>query len=284
MHECATVHAAMGMATNQHHTTSQQHIERGGARQVRDAKDLKVIIEQLRQFNPFICQDSRLRCIFTGAVADKSDGIDCDDAEKIGMKIQQDLDNLAVNKSVVKRSKQVKSLAVLRPGVEVNNETIHVNPTALFQRLIMLIERSEDMTNYFEYELTPEPTSLFKDRFTRKPNKALLGKALTKNFSTTHSEMAEATNLFLTEEHYCTESPGRFLRLMLMWFNSIAIMLNENTDRTSRWFLMGIDRQRKITNTKDEAKQHFLMSRFNHKWKSTASKLSFYQTTTTKLR
>ena len=73
MHACATVHAAMGMATNQHHTTSQQHIECGGSRQVWDAKDLKVIIEQLRQFNPFICRDYRLRCIFTGAVADESD-------------------------------------------------------------------------------------------------------------------------------------------------------------------------------------------------------------------
>ena len=72
------------------------------------------------------------------------------DAEKTGMKIHQDQDNLAVNKSVVKRSEQVKSLAVLRPGVKVNNETIHVNPSVLFQRL-MLIERSEYMTSYFEY-------------------------------------------------------------------------------------------------------------------------------------
>ena len=254
MHECATVHAAMGMATNQHHTTSQQHIECGGARQVRDARDLKVIIEQPRQFNPFICQDSRLRCIFTGAVADESDGIDCDDAEHIGMKIQQDLDNLAVNKSVVKRSKQVKSLAVLRPGVQVNSVTIHVNPTVLFQRLIMLIERSEDMTSYFEYELTPEPTSLFKDRFMRKPNKALLGKALTKTSSTTHSEMAEATNYVLD---------GGALLHKVSWKvpSTYADVVQQYCDYVERKYgqnitvvLMGIDRQPKITNTKDEAK------------------------------
>lgn len=40
------------------------------------------------------------------------------------------------------------------------------------------------MTSCFEYELTPEPASLFKDGFMRKPNKALLGKALTKDSST----------------------------------------------------------------------------------------------------
>ena len=42
----------------------------------------------------------------------------------------------------------------------------------------MLIERTEDMTDCFEYELTPEPTSLFKDGLMRKPNKAQLGRTL----------------------------------------------------------------------------------------------------------
>ena len=53
------------------------------------------------------------------------------------------------------------------------------------------------MTRYFEYELTPEPTALFKDGFMRKPNKALLGKALTKNSCTTHSALAEKSKYVL---------------------------------------------------------------------------------------
>ena len=86
---------------------------------------------------------------------------------------------------------------MLQPKVKVNNETIQVNPTILFQRLIVLIERSEDMIRYFEYELTPEPTELFKDGFMRKLNKASLGKALTKNSCTTHSALAEKSKYVL---------------------------------------------------------------------------------------
>ena len=62
------------------------------------------------------------------------------------MNIQQDLENLAVNKAIIKHSKQVKRLAVLQPSIKDNNETIHVNPTIVFQRLIVLIEMLEDKT------------------------------------------------------------------------------------------------------------------------------------------
>ena len=108
MHECATVHETMSTATNQHHATSEQHVECGNARKATDDEDFKVIITQLRQFNPFDSSDHRLRCRFTGAVADEKDGINCDGAESIGMNIQQDLDNLPVNKAIIKHSKQVK--------------------------------------------------------------------------------------------------------------------------------------------------------------------------------
>ena len=36
------------------------------------------------------------------------------------------------------------------------------------------MERSDDLIQYFKYELTPEPTSLFKDQMVRKDNKASL--------------------------------------------------------------------------------------------------------------
>ena len=183
-----TVHSAMSITTNQHHTTSTQHIECGPSRQARDSKDLNTIIGQFKQFNPFNTQDSSLRCVVTGLTAKEGDGINCDDAEKVGMQIQESLDNLTFNQAIVKRSMKVKTLTMLKPGVKINTETVHVDPNILFQRLIILIERSEDMTSYFEYELTPEPTSLFKDGFMRKPNKALLGRALTKNSSNTTQE------------------------------------------------------------------------------------------------
>ncbi|KAG1666649.1 hypothetical protein GQR58_017809 [Nymphon striatum] len=47
-----------------------------------------------------------------------------------------------------------------------------VDSTVLFMRMSVLLERSgNEIENYFRYELTPEPTSLFKENFMRKPNK-----------------------------------------------------------------------------------------------------------------
>ena len=131
--------------------------------------------EQFNQFNPFDLQDSRLQNIFIGISADNNDGVNCDQAEQVGFEIQRSLDNIVVNQATIKRSKQVKTLATLLPAIKVNGDTIHADPNVLFQRLIMLIDRSEDLTDCFDYELTPEPTSLFKDGLMRKPNKAQLG-------------------------------------------------------------------------------------------------------------
>ena len=48
----------------------------------------------------------------------------------------------------------------------------------LFSRLILLMQRNNDITNYFAYELAPVPTSLFKDNMMRKPTKSALAKGL----------------------------------------------------------------------------------------------------------
>ena len=45
----------------------------------------------------------------------------------------------------------------------------------------MLIDRAEDLPDCFDYELTPKPTSLFKDGLMKKPNNAQLGRELVKN-------------------------------------------------------------------------------------------------------
>ena len=41
--------------------------------------------------------------------------------------------------------------------------------------------RTDDLSAFFEYELTPTPTSFFKDGYLRKANKSDLASALTKN-------------------------------------------------------------------------------------------------------
>ena len=64
----------------------------------------------------------------------------------------------------LKHSDQVKTLLNLKNGVKIEGDTVHVDPTILFSRLLIQVERSEDMKAYFSYELTQIPSSLFKDR------------------------------------------------------------------------------------------------------------------------
>ena len=49
-----------------------------------------------------------------------------------------------------------------------------MNPTLLFTRLSALAGRSENVEEYFHYELTSNPMSIFKSTFMRKPDKASL--------------------------------------------------------------------------------------------------------------
>ena len=42
-----------------------------------------------------------------------------------------------------------------------------------------MMERTEKIADYFQYERTPLPMSLFKDSFMRKPNKSSLATYLT---------------------------------------------------------------------------------------------------------
>ena len=98
----------------------------------------KLSLNNLHEFNPFDCQDSMLRSVFTRIAANESDGINFDEAKKIGKEINLKLENIAVNNAVIKRTKQVKSLASLRPGVKMNGEIVHNEPNVLFQSLAML--------------------------------------------------------------------------------------------------------------------------------------------------
>ena len=97
--------------------------------------------------------------------------------------------------SSIKRIEQVKTLASLQKGVHVGDETVYVSPYVLFSRLIINVERSEDMKSHLEFELSPAPPALFMDSKMRKANKASLIPLLTKDlYSIDHIE-AEATIL-----------------------------------------------------------------------------------------
>ena len=93
------------------------------------------------------------------------------------------LDGLNVAEASIKR-RDIKPLADLKPRIQVDQKKLNINPIMLFSRLIAIVQREEDMSPYFDYELTAFPTSLFKDNFMRKSVKAQLVKSLTDSVDT----------------------------------------------------------------------------------------------------
>ena len=103
----------------------------------------------------------------------------CDNTEQIGKKIQEDLKNVCFHEVKIKRSLKINNFKSMYNSVKVDdNKVINIKPTALFLRLIAIAQRTSNIEDYFHYELTAYPMSLFKNGLMRKPRKALLRNAL----------------------------------------------------------------------------------------------------------
>ena len=126
--------------------------------------------------------NSNLRSLQAGlSLSKEKDGVNCEDAETIGANIQTKLDNKAFNDISFKKSNCVITLVALQKSVKCKNEIVHFDPLRLFSRLISIAERTKKFKEYFKYELTQEPTSLFKDGFMRESHKSDLKNILIEN-------------------------------------------------------------------------------------------------------
>eukprot|EP00111_Clytia_hemisphaerica_P004289 TCONS_00012238-protein len=129
--------------------------------------------------NPFIFKDQHLHSLSSGVVSMKNkDNVNCEEAEKVGKKFQETIDEKAFTDAKLKRKDEVKSLAVIQNTIIVDDEPIAVDSTSLFTRLAAVAQREENVEKYFEYELTQFPESLFKRGLMRKPDKASLRKLI----------------------------------------------------------------------------------------------------------
>ena len=172
MHACSAMHNAMSDITNHHHSTSDQHEEMGISRIKRDHCDLRKLKEWFNENDPFDVSRQELQSLSTGLINDEN--ITCDDVERIGEKLQDNLNGVSIAKASIIRKEQITSLSSLTNVIRLKNDKVNINPVLLFTRLIVLAERYDDIRSYFEYELTAYPTSLFHNNFMRKPIKALL--------------------------------------------------------------------------------------------------------------
>ena len=172
MHSCATVQNAMASLTDHFHNTSEQHVELGKSRIKLDFDELQHILQWFDSSSPFDINRTDLQSLSTGVVADET--VNCDNAENVGSTFQAQLDGKSYTKTQRKRKDQVKTFGHLNNLVKVNKQKFVIDPSRFFTRLIVLLERSDDIVSYFHYELTHVPASLFSEDMMRKPNKALL--------------------------------------------------------------------------------------------------------------
>jgi hypothetical protein len=118
-----------------------------------------------------------------GIVANPEDDVNCDIAEDIGNKIQSNWNNLQVTNATVKRSDQIKTLANIHNVYSLDSGKAEIDASSLFHRLVILAQQSENVASCFAYELTPYPTSLFKNGLMRKPNKPALYEGIAAGFT-----------------------------------------------------------------------------------------------------
>ena len=178
MDRCASVHGAMVALTGRNRKTSEQHAEFGKTRCNQDRRDMLKMKEWFEQHEPFDENISGLRSLSTGITACDGDGVNCDQAEEVGREIHRKLDRVKVDEAKIKRADHIKPIAFLYNNVKLGQKVIHINPLTLFTRLVAMIQREENLEKFFEYELTPMPTSLFKDGMMRKADKPALRKYL----------------------------------------------------------------------------------------------------------
>ena len=144
----------------------------------RDMKDTKKIPEFMGARDPF-SQDSTLRSIVTGVIADNR--VNVDKAKEVGQNILKTMTHKNTEEYTFKKDKQAITMDRYIIS-EVIHKEIQVDPQLLFQRLITVRNyANEDVDVLFKLELCAVPASLFEPNgLPKKANKAILAEAIWK--------------------------------------------------------------------------------------------------------
>ena len=148
LHQCASIHLSMSSFTCLH-SLNQQHQDIGHSRATRDCKDMQTVLDWLEANNPLATDDNRLRSLSSGLVATDENNITCDNADEVGETIQKKWNEVDFTDVVCKKSDQVRPLALLQKLCTSGKKPILIDANSLFHRLVILVERSEDIPSYF---------------------------------------------------------------------------------------------------------------------------------------
>ena len=168
MPACAEINEGFQELTGVKYNTSEQHKSISKSMQNCDTKDTCSIMQYIMHHNPSH-DNPCLQSISTGVVA--ADNINADCAKQVGEKIIKSIVGKNKTNITFKRKEQVVTLA--NSVIQIDNESINIDPQLLFQCLVSIRDRYEDTEELFSYELCSYPASLFNTsllpREARKP-------------------------------------------------------------------------------------------------------------------
>ena len=175
----AMMHDAMVQLTGAATKSSELHQKMGRSRTKQDYHHCIKLLDWLALRNPFLVPNSSLHSLSTGLVSTEGDDINCEKAEDVGKTIQATLDNSFFNYASVKRKDKIKPLEALQESTETaQGGDQSIDSSVMFNRIVTIAARENNIEEFFQYELPREPMLLFKNRMMRKPDKAALRKAI----------------------------------------------------------------------------------------------------------
>ena len=107
---------------------------------------------------------------------------------------------MSLSAATIKHKNQIKPLASLLNTVKVVKVQVYVSTTVLFTRLAAIAKREENEVKYFDYELTTEPMSLFKNNLMRSPDKPSLRKVSFKDDDAISLNDISKNCIFVTDD------------------------------------------------------------------------------------
>ena len=114
--------------------------------------------------------------LYSGMIANED--VNCDNTEAIERAIRKKRNHVSLYAASIKRSDQAVMLNSSYPTLGIGDNKVLIAPLILFSRLITPMQRYDDVSNLFEYELSVIPTSLFKENMMENPSNFSLANAL----------------------------------------------------------------------------------------------------------
>ena len=155
---CASINETMQKFIGFSYETSDQHNDVSPARQARDVSDTVDLIDYLNERDPYVQIDSLFN-IANGMTAQGR--VNVEKAREIGVEIVESMAGKSTDEFTFRKANQAVTPGS-RSTVKIKGEHVNVDPQLLFQRLLKVRERCNDVASLFQYELCPYPADLFE--------------------------------------------------------------------------------------------------------------------------